>query len=99
MLAPPQELFRFDHPNLSNSKNDRYSKVSFHLKADSLLHGFAVFIKYQLYQEVEMSSLPASETMTSMSPLYLPVMKPIQVHEKDDLEVHVWRNVSDRNVW
>lgn len=73
--------------------------MSFHLKADSLLHGFAVFIKYQLYKEVEMSNLPASETMTSMFPLYIPLMTPIQLQEKEKLEVYLWRNVSDRNVW
>lgn len=62
-IDQPKELWRFDHPNLSEViDNQRNSKLNFTSKIDSVLHGFAGYFTSKLYKDIEISILPSSHT-------------------------------------
>ena len=100
-MAAPQELFKFEYPNLSNASNSRYSQVCYDVRADSNLHGFALYLEYQLYKEIKISTVPTSQTggISSIFPVFIPLLKPLQLQEGDKLTLHFWRNVSRTRVW
>ena len=57
--------------------------------------------KLQLFKTIHISNLPAtaSHGIYSVFPLYLPLFNPLQVAEKDRLEINVWRTVEAGRVW
>ena len=74
------------------------------MRADSLLHGFVEFLDYGLYREIKISTLPSTcspsqDMFNSVSPVYIPLSRPINLKEKDELKLHLWRNVSESKVW
>jgi len=101
-LAPPQALFKFDHPNLSSViDNNRYSELSFDPVSDSVLHGFAGYFECQLYKDITISILPSTHSpgMFSWFPIFIPLKEPVQVKKTDKLKLHFWRNVTSTHVW
>ena len=71
------------------------------MEADSILHGFAEYLEVRLYKETKISTLPEALTpgMVSVTPVYIPVVKYLNLKEHDKLKVHIWRNVSRDKVW
>ncbi|KAJ8952111.1 hypothetical protein NQ314_007604 [Rhamnusium bicolor] len=101
-IAPPQELFRFTHPNWSERiNNQRYKKLRFQCTQTSVLTGFAGFFETVLYKEVNLSIHPDTHTpdMVSWFPIVFPLHEPIHVTEGNIIEVSFWRAESQDKVW
>ena len=94
-------MFRSNFPNLNKLAANRHCQLGFDVRADSLLHGFIVYYELQLFKTIHISNLPAtaSDGIYSVFPLYLPLFNPLQVAEKERLEINVWRTVEAGRVW
>ena len=99
-MAAPHQLFKFDPPKLCSSPEERFSRASFSVRADSILHGFALFLECQLYKDIKVSNLQLNAAETQgMAPVFLPLVTPVQLVKDDKLEVEVWRIAGPRRLW
>ncbi|XP_056010372.1 protein arginine N-methyltransferase 5-like isoform X2 [Ostrea edulis] len=56
MLAPPQEVFNFKHPNRDAViDNTRYASLEFEINQDAVLHGFAGYFDTVLFDKVNLN--------------------------------------------
>ena len=94
-------MFGSNFPNLNKLTANRHCQLGFDVRADSLLHGFIVYYELQLFKTIHISNLPAtaSHGIYSVFPLYLPLFNPLQVAEKERLEINVWKTVEAGRVW
>ncbi|CAD7703043.1 unnamed protein product, partial [Ostreobium quekettii] len=106
ILAPPQPVFTFEHPNRSsNIDNSRYISITFERPEGSpgaLMHGFAGYFETVLYKDVVLSTHPERHTpnMASWFPILFPMREPIDVPAgKASIEVHIWRCMAEHKVW
>uniref|UniRef100_A0A1B6CEQ6 Protein arginine N-methyltransferase n=1 Tax=Clastoptera arizonana TaxID=38151 RepID=A0A1B6CEQ6_9HEMI len=101
-IAPVQSLFTFNHPNRDPLKdNTRFKSLTFKIKQDAVLHGFAGFFDTVLYKDITLSILPETHSsgMLSWFPIYFPIKEPVHLLAGQELVVHFWRLVSKQNVW
>jgi protein arginine N-methyltransferase 5 len=114
-LAPPQAVFRFDHPNTAamsadgaegeegDVDNRRFTRLRFTSNETALLHGFAGYFHCTLYRDVVMSIEPSthSDGMFSWFPVFFPLRHPLMVSKGGVVELCMWRKVSEtaHKVW
>jgi len=102
VIAPPQEVFHFVHPNRSETiDNSRFIELEFTANANSLMHGFVGYFSSQLYKEVNISIHPDtfSEGMFSWFPIYFPIRVPMYVKEGETIRISIWRVCTSSKVW
>ncbi|CAG8470262.1 6266_t:CDS:10 [Paraglomus brasilianum] len=111
-LASPKSVWTFEHPNrlltvdeqgnpITNYHNVRYSKVTFDLAENGILHGFAGYFDCVLYKDIKMSIHPErhSTGMFSWFPIFFPLKEPIHLPRETCIEAHFWRLTSQSKVW
>jgi len=104
-ISRPQQLFAFEHRDLSlppsTRCNERYTRLNFWSKVDTVCHGFAGYFTADLYGQVSLSTLLGAETpnMDSWFPAFIPLENPIPMPRGTKLEVHFWRKESASSVW
>ncbi|KAJ9525988.1 hypothetical protein QJQ45_009372 [Haematococcus lacustris] len=104
VLAPPQPVFTFSHPNLDSPiNNTRFRSFAFSrpLEAGSAVcHGFAGYFECELYGGVQLSTRPASHTpnMASWFPIFFPLAEPVYAPAGRDIECQLWRCCSRHKV-
>lgn len=105
-LAPPQEVFTFEHPKFTGGKvdNRRYKKLLFNLPEDTgsaMVHGFGGYFDAVLYKDVHLGIEPATATpnMFSWFAIFFPLRRPVYVPAGSALELHFWRCVGPSKVW
>eukprot|EP00057_Strongylocentrotus_purpuratus_P006265 XP_011660739.1 PREDICTED: protein arginine N-methyltransferase 5-like [Strongylocentrotus purpuratus] len=101
VLDKPQSVFTFTHPAKPPTDNQRYKHLTFNIKEDAELHGFAGYFDTVLYGDIMLSTEPStySEGMFSWFPIFFPLKTPIHLNANSKVTVHFWRNVKSRNVW
>lgn len=102
IIAPAQPLFTFDHPrNDLENNNDRYATLTFDIKQDCNLHGFAGYFNAILYKDITISIEPStfSTGMFSWYPAYIPIKSSITLKKDEQLKVHFWRLSDATKVW
>ncbi|KAJ8980619.1 hypothetical protein NQ317_011695 [Molorchus minor] len=102
LIAPPQELFTFTHPNWSeNINNRRFKKLKFNCSQTSVLTGFVGFFDTVLYKDVNLSIHPDTHTpdMVSWFPIVFPLSEPVHVTKGNVIEMSFWREESQDKVW
>lgn len=102
IISPPQPLFSFDHPRRDLGKNnDRYSTLTFDIKQDCILHGFAGYFNAVLYKDISISIEPTSFStgMFSWYPAYIPIKTSLTLKKDEQLKVHFWRLSDASKVW
>ena len=101
ILAEPQRVFTFDHPNWNNTDNDRYCSLEFPISIDSTVHGFAGYFHCTLYKDVFISTVPATHSpgMFSWFPMYFPIKEPQFIASGSSMQVHFWRINNGKIVW
>lgn len=103
-ISDAKPLFRFEHPQripFRDIDNSRYLSVEFIAGADSVVHGFSGTFDATLFGDVNLSTVPHSETedMFSWFPMFIPLNPFVTVRKGDVVSVSVWRRVSSRKVW
>eukprot|EP00455_Lapot_gusevi_P049550 TRINITY_DN7042_c0_g1_i2.p1 TRINITY_DN7042_c0_g1~~TRINITY_DN7042_c0_g1_i2.p1 ORF type:complete len:646 (+),score=142.20 TRINITY_DN7042_c0_g1_i2:62-1939(+) len=105
-MAPAQPCFTFVHPipNVADkTRNQRYISLKFRPSLGSAMHGLAGYFDAKLYDDVHISINPEtfSEGMFSWFPIYFPIRNPMYVAAGDEVEVQMWRCVSESSgkVW
>ncbi|CAO3664125.1 unnamed protein product [Rhizopus stolonifer] len=111
LLASPEELWTFEHPNkknipkdgdpLNNCHNQRYSRAEFLVKHDTIMHGFAGYFDCKLYGDTHISIHPDTHSpdMFSWFPIFFPVQTPIQITKNSIVTAHFWRLSDKQKVW
>ncbi|XP_063951475.1 protein arginine N-methyltransferase 5-like [Lytechinus pictus] len=101
VLDKPQSVFTFTHPAKLPTDNQRYKHLTFDIKEDAELHGFAGYFDTVLYGDIMLSTEPStySEGMFSWFPIFFPLKTPIHLRANSKVTVHFWRNVRSRSVW
>lgn len=102
IIAPAQPLFTFNHPrNDLERNNDRYATLTFNIKQDCVLHGFAGYFNAILYKDIHLSIEPStfSKGMFSWYPVYIPIQSTISLKKDEQLKVHFWRLSDASKVW
>lgn len=102
VLAKPQPLFRFVHPNAEKPiDNSRYKILRFKIQQKSYVHGFAGCFDTILYKDIKLSIHPDTRNpgLISWFPIFFPLKVPVHLPKGCTLEVHFWRCVSRRRVW
>ncbi|XP_055696144.1 protein arginine N-methyltransferase 5 isoform X2 [Lutzomyia longipalpis] len=98
----PKPLFTFHHPNRDKViNNNRYGRVSFTTKLDSVLHGFAGYFDTVLYKDIVLSIHPMTHTngLSSWFSMFIPISTPVNLKAGEEIELNVWRHVAQRKVW
>ncbi|KAL1457835.1 hypothetical protein WDU94_008026 [Cyamophila willieti] len=101
-IAPPQPCFKFEHPcEDQDPDNSRYTKATFHVANDSVLHGVAGYFDTYLYKDIMLSIHPdtMSHGLISWFPVLFPIHEPIQLKANDKVEIHFWRLCDHDKVW
>lgn len=102
IISPAQPLFTFEHPKINlNKSNNRYSTLTFDIKQDCVLHGFAGYFSAVLYKDVHISIEPStfSTGMFSWYPAYIPIKTSMKLKKGDQLRLHFWRLSNNSKVW
>lgn len=102
IIARAQPLFTFNHPRCDLEKNnDRYATLTFDIKQDCILHGFAGYFNAILYKDIHISIEPStfSTGMFSWYPAYIPIKSSITLKKDEQLKVHFWRLSDASKVW
>lgn len=102
IIAPAQPLFTFDHPKHDMEKsNNRYASLTFDIKQDCVLHGFAGYFNAVLYKDIHISIEPStfSTGMFSWYPAYIPIKSSIILKKDEQLKLHFWRLSNSSKVW
>jgi protein arginine N-methyltransferase 5 len=96
-----QECFAFRHPNWALESNDRYAEVTFQADVDALIHGFAGYFDCELYDGVNMSIYPPtnSDGMFSWFPMYFPLRVPVFLRKGERIRGHWWRRHGAVKAW
>eukprot|EP01065_Artemidia_motanka_P031664 TRINITY_DN3816_c0_g1_i1.p1 TRINITY_DN3816_c0_g1~~TRINITY_DN3816_c0_g1_i1.p1 ORF type:complete len:649 (+),score=214.30 TRINITY_DN3816_c0_g1_i1:113-2059(+) len=104
LLAPAQQCWEYVHPKPPPpypQANDRVSEMSFDIKENGLLHGFAGYFDSVLYGDVNISIHPIdySRGMFSWFPIYFPIKTPVFLNAGTKLDCTFWRVVGKTKVW
>lgn len=102
VLADPQPLFTFVHPNREEPiDNSRYKILHFDIKEKCYLHGFAGCFDTILYKDVKLSIHPDTRNpgLISWFPIFFPLKVPVPLPKGCTVELHFWRCVTRRKVW
>lgn len=105
MLAPPEAVFTFEHPNASNPiDNSRAAALSFARAPEDgggEVHGFGGYFEATLYPGVALSTHPATHTpnMFSWFPIFFPLREPLVLAPGQGVDVRMWRGVGPHKVW
>lgn len=102
IIADAQPLFTFNHPRSDLEKNnDRYCTLTFDIKQDCVLHGFAGYFKAVLYKDINISIEPStfSAGMFSWYPAYIPIRTSMTLKKDEKLKIHFWRLSDASKVW
>lgn len=102
IIAPAQPLFSFKHPRDDLERNnDRYATLTFNIKQDCNLHGFAGYFNAILYDDIHLSIEPStfSTGMFSWYPAYIPIKSSLTLKKDEQLKVHFWRLSDASKVW
>nr|XP_012138569.1 PREDICTED: protein arginine N-methyltransferase 5 isoform X2 [Megachile rotundata] len=76
VIAKPQPLFTFKHPNRENViDNSRYEVKTFEVQQNCVLHGFSGYFDTVLYKDVMLSIQPSTRSpgMFSWFPIFFPI--------------------------
>lgn len=104
-ISHPQELFKFVHEDLSlppkNRSNERYTKLTFWSKVNTVCHGFAGYFEAQLFEDITLSTVKDRETysMNSWFPAFIPLEVPVELRKGSQLVIHFWRKENSTSVW
>lgn len=105
LLAMPQPVFVFEHPNRAEPiDNSRSTCLTFSRQPGDMAavcHGFAGFFDSVLYKDVMLSTHPDTHTpnMYSWFPIYFPLKEPVYVPAGAAIEMQMWRCVASHKVW
>lgn len=102
IIAPAQPLFTFNHPRCDlEINNDRYASLTFDIKQDCNLHGFAGYFSAVLYKDIKISIEPLtfSSGMFSWYPAYIPIKSCMTLKKDEQLKIHFWRLSDASKVW
>ncbi|KAK7114500.1 protein arginine N-methyltransferase 5-like [Littorina saxatilis] len=102
MLAEPQKVFQFHHPNRDAFiDNNRYKSMTFDIAEDCVIHGLAGYFDTVLYKDVTLSILPSTHSpgMFSWFPILFPLRTPTYVTKGTKVVIDIWRRVTEKNVW
>lgn len=105
LISRPQELFHFDHHDLTipaeQKCNERFKSLTFWSETDTVCHGFAGYFSAHLFGTTHMSIVEGTGTpgMESWFPAFIPLEEPIQLAKNSRLEVMFWRKESLSGVW
>ena len=79
------------------TRNVRHRRLRFHVTESATMHGLAGYFDSALYGDVHISILPRtfSHGMFSWFPIYFPFKTPIYLTAGSDIEVDMWRCVSE----
>ena len=105
VIDAPQQLFKFEHKNLTlNPKdrdNTRFISLSFKSQVDTVCHGFAGYFEAVLFKDITLSTVPSNHTkgMFSWFPIYFPVHSPLPIKKDETIQVNFWRLINKRQVW
>lgn len=102
IIAHAQPLFTFNHPRCDLERNnDRYATLTFDIKQDCILHGFAGYFNAVLYKDINISIEPStfSTGMFSWYPAYIPIKNSVTLKKDEKLKVHFWRLSDASKVW
>ncbi|KIM68377.1 hypothetical protein SCLCIDRAFT_105837 [Scleroderma citrinum Foug A] len=110
-----QECWEFEHPGrdvavdekglpFTNSHNVRAARRRFHIPHAGVMHGLAGYFEAVLYGDVGLSIHPqrkehVSKDMLSWFPLFFPLREPLYLPSNSELQVSIWRQTNDRQVW
>jgi protein arginine N-methyltransferase 5 len=112
-LAPPQPVFRFEHPNpvadgvggaSAAVDNARAATLTFERPPEhgaGELHGFAGYFESTLYADVTLSTHPDTHTpgMFSWFPIYFPLREPQRLAAGAPVVARMWRVCAPSRVW
>jgi len=102
VLDKPQPVFTFVHPNKDEViDNGRYASLTFTVREDALLHGFAGYFDSNLYKDVMLSIVPETHSpgMFSWFPILFPIRVPLTVTKGSEITIDIWRRCTSKNVW
>lgn len=104
-IAAPVPLFSFNHDDVSKNpedrSNERYAKLVFYSKTNTVCHGFAGYFTAKLFGSVKLSTLYTDKTpeMESWFPVFIPLDQPVLLKKGSKIELHFWRKESPSSVW
>lgn len=104
-IDDPQELFTFEHRDLSRKpiegSNQRFKTLSFRSRVDTVCHGFAGYFSANLFGYTSISTVPSDKTpfMESWFPAFIPIEKPIRLAQDEVIEIFFSRKESTNKVW
>jgi protein arginine N-methyltransferase 5 len=110
-LASPKPLWTFNHPNkdqvpedgnpVNNLHNCRFSKATFEVETDMVMHGFAGYFESVLYKDVMISINPATHSpdMFSWFPIFFPIRQPVQAPKGSTITANFWRLTNEKKTW
>ncbi|KAL4987695.1 PRMT5 arginine-N-methyltransferase-domain-containing protein [Aspergillus falconensis] len=89
---------------ISNAHNVRRTRLTFPVPNRGVCHGLAGYFETVLYRDVELSTNPVtmdskSANMISWFPIYFPLKTPLNVPDKGEIVVTMYRQTDDRKVW
>ncbi|KAK7920629.1 arginine N-methyltransferase skb1 [Apiospora marii] len=95
----------------ANDHNSRHCHLTFVCRSRGVIHGLAGYFESVLYAPaaadktpVELSTLPnnidrKSKDMISWFPIFFPLKQPLYFPPDTELEVSMWRQTDDKQVW
>uniref|UniRef100_A0A158R551 Protein arginine N-methyltransferase n=1 Tax=Syphacia muris TaxID=451379 RepID=A0A158R551_9BILA len=101
LLADPQPVFTFNHPNFEKHSNEKSSIIRFHIDMQSELMGFAGYFEADLYGGVKLSIVPKthSKSMNSWFPALIPLRELIRLQSRAQVIFHIERKSDGDGVW
>ncbi|CAI4230322.1 unnamed protein product [Auanema sp. JU1783] len=100
-ISEAEKVFTFDHPNFTQSSNERHAEIDFTLDVPADIMGFAGYFHMTLYKNITLSIEPKtySKGMISWFPALLPLRKLHRVHAGDKIKFVITRKVDSEGVW
>lgn len=105
MLAPPQPVFTFQHPNNDAPiDNNRSITLTFERSPElgsAEIHGLVGYFESVLYKDVTLNTHPPTHTphMFSWFPIFFPLREPVYSPAGQSIQVHMWRLGAAHKVW
>uniref|UniRef100_A0A8R1ING5 Protein arginine N-methyltransferase 5 n=2 Tax=Caenorhabditis japonica TaxID=281687 RepID=A0A8R1ING5_CAEJA len=101
LFSSTKPVFTFEHPNFTNSSNERSATVEFDIDRKADLMGFGGYFDLQLYKNVMLSIEPSTHTpgMVSWFPAVIPLRDQLRVGENDKIRLKIDRKEDAGGVW
>ena len=103
ILSRPKQCFTFNHPNSTESSNERNATVTFTIENSGYVFGFGGYFTAVLYDDVVISinpdTLEHSPDIFSWFPCYIPIQNPFLVQKRQKASISIFRLTSKDKVW